>query len=126
MVGHLNVPAMNNEYNYPACINPEIIQNYLIENLGFKGLVFTDAMNMKGLTNDYPDGQAQVLALKAGVDILLMPNNTDQAMNAILRAVETGNLSEKTIREKCKKVLRWKYDMGIINPAKAKLHHLKN
>lgn len=125
MVGHLNVPAMNNEYNYPACINPEIIQNYLIENLGFKGLVFTDAMNMKGLTNDYPDGQAQVLALKAGVDILLMPNNTDQAMNAILRAVETGNLSEKTIREKCKKVLRWKYDMGIINPAKSKTPSLK-
>ena len=118
MVGHLDVPAMNKDYNYPACINPDIVQDYLIEDLGFKGLVFTDAMNMKGLTNDYPDGQAQVLALKAGVDVLLMPNNTEQAMNAILQAVEAGTLSEKTIREKCKKVLRWKYDMGISNPTK--------
>lgn len=118
MVGHLDVPAMNKDYNYPACINPDIIQDYLIEDLEFKGLVFTDAMNMKGLTNDYPDGQAQVLALKAGVDVLLMPNNTEQAMNAILQAVEAGTLSEKTIREKCKKVLRWKYDMGISNPTK--------
>lgn len=119
MIGHLNVPALNREYTYPASINPDIIQAYLIDELGFDGLVFTDAMNMKGLTNDFPDGQAQVLALKAGVDILLMPNNTNQAMDAILQAVDAGVLSEKTIREKCKKILRWKYDMGILNPTKS-------
>lgn len=116
MVAHLNVPALNEHYTYPASINPDIIQEYLINNLGFEGLVFTDAMNMKGLTNDYPDGQAQVLALKAGVDILLMPNNTDSAMNAILSAIENGELSKQLIEEKCRKVLEWKYRLGVMNP----------
>ena len=115
MIAHLNVPALNQKYNYPASINPNIINEYLIKKLNFKGLVFTDAMNMKGLTNDYPDGQAQVLALKAGVDVLLMPNDTKLAIEAILKAVEDGTLSKEFIKEKCKKVLRWKYDMGIIS-----------
>ncbi len=118
MVGHLNVPALNKDCDLISCINPNIVQDYLIGELGFEGLIFTDAMNMKGLTNDYPDGRASVLALKAGIDVLLMPNNTTEAVNAVLSAVEKGELSEKTIREKCKKVLRWKYDMGIINPIK--------
>lgn len=116
MIAHLNVPALNEHYTYPASINPDIIQGYLIDKLKFDGLVFTDAMNMKGLTNDYPDGQAQVLALKAGVDILLMPNNTDSAMNAILTAIENGELSKELIKEKCRKVLKWKYKLGVINP----------
>lgn len=120
MVAHLNVPALNKKYKYPASINPNIIKDYLINTLHFRGLVFTDAMNMKGLTNDYPDGQAQVLALKAGVDILLMPDNTTNAMNAILEAVEKGTLSKKLISDKCRKVLNWKYDMGIIAPQKTK------
>ena len=116
MIAHLNVPALNKKYTYPASINPDIIQGYLIDELKFEGLIFTDAMNMKGLTNDYPDGRAQVLALKAGVDILLMPNNTDSAMNAILSAIENGELSEKLIEEKCRKVLEWKYRLGVMNP----------
>ena len=116
MVAHLNVPALNKKYTYPASINPDIIQRYLIDKLKFEGLIFTDAMNMKGLTNDYPDGQAQVLALKAGVDILLMPNNTDSAMNAILSAIENGELSKELIDKKCRKVLEWKYRLGVMNP----------
>lgn len=116
MIAHLNVPALNKKYTYPASINPDIIQGYLIDKLKFEGLIFTDAMNMKGLTNDYPDGQAQVLALKAGVDILLMPNNTDSAMNAILSAIENGELSKELIDKKCRKVLEWKYRLGVMNP----------
>lgn len=116
MIAHLNVPALNKNHTYPASINPDIIQGYLVNELGFEGLIFTDAMNMKGLTNDYPDGEAQVLALKAGVDILLMPNNTDSAMNAILTAIENGELSKELIKEKCRKVLEWKYKLGVINP----------
>lgn len=116
MIAHLNVPALNKKHSYPASINPDIIQRYLIDKLKFEGLIFTDAMNMKGLTNDYPDGRAQVLALKAGVDILLMPNNTDSAMNAILSAIENGELSKELIDKKCKKVLEWKYRLGVMNP----------
>ena len=119
MIAHLNVPALNKNYTYPASINPAIIQGYLVDELGFEGLIFTDAMNMKGLTNDYPDGRAQVLALKAGVDILLMPNNTDSAMNAILSAIENGELSKDLIKEKCRKVLNWKYKLGVMNPKHA-------
>lgn len=114
MVGHLNVPSLSARDSLPACINPDIVSDYLVDELNFKGLVFTDAMNMKGLTNDFPDGEAQVLALLAGVDVLLMPESTDAAMNAILEAVKQGRIKEKLIKEKCRKVLRWKYDMGLI------------
>ncbi len=124
MVGHLNVPSLNKDCNLLACINPNIVQDYLIGELGFEGLIFTDAMNMKGLTNDFPDGQASVLALKAGIDILLMPNNTSEAVNAIMAAIEKGELSEKTIKEKCQKVLGWKYDLGVIKPQKEKTESL--
>lgn len=115
MVGHLQVPALTKDSLKVATINEDIIKGYLQENLGFEGLVFTDAMNMKGLTNLYADGEAEVLAILAGVDILLMPENTDKAIEAIITAIEEGRISKKLVEQKCKKILSWKYDMGLVN-----------
>lgn len=115
MVGHLQVPALTKDSLKVATINEDIIKGYLQEDLGFEGLVFTDAMNMKGLTNLYADGEAEVLAILAGVDILLMPENTDKAIEAIITAIEEGRISKKLVEQKCKKILSWKYDMGLVN-----------
>lgn len=115
MVGHLQVPALTKDSLKVATINEDIVKKYLQEDLGFGGLVFTDAMNMKGLTNLYTDGEAEVLAILAGVDILLMPENTDKAIAAIITAVEDGRIPKTLVEQKCKKILSWKYDMGLVN-----------
>lgn len=114
MAGHLQVPALSKDSLKVATINKDIITSYLQENLGFEGLVFTDAMNMKGLTNLYGEGEAEVLAILAGVDILLMPENTDKAINAIITAIEEKKIPQQLIEQKCKKILSWKYDMGLV------------
>lgn len=114
MVGHLQVPALSEDSLKVATINKDIITDYLQEDLGFEGLVFTDAMNMKGLTNLYADGEAEVLAILAGVDILLMPENTDKAIETIINAIEENKIPKQLIEQKCKKILSWKYDMGLV------------
>ncbi|MCH3924325.1 MAG: serine hydrolase [Bacteroidales bacterium] len=114
LVGHLAVPSLSKDSSLPASINEDIINKYLIDSLNFKGLVFTDAMNMKGLTNVYGNGEAEVRAVEAGIDIILMPNNTDKAINAIMVAIDSGRINESLIKAKCKKILLWKYDMGIL------------
>lgn len=114
MVGHLEVKALSDDTLKPSSINSDIINGYLKDELNFNGLVFTDAMNMKGLTSRYGKGEAEVLALLAGVDIILMADNIDNSINAIIEAVNQGRISRKLIKEKCKKVLNWKYDMGLL------------
>lgn len=113
MIGHLEVNALSQDSLKPASINKEIIKDYLIRDLDFNGLVFTDAMNMKGLTSRYGKGEAEILALEAGVDMILMPENIDTSINAIMQAIENGRISIHLIKEKCKKILQWKYDMGL-------------
>lgn len=114
MLGHLEVASLTKDTSIPASINKDIIANYLIDDLGFEGLVVTDAMNMKGLTSRYGKGEAEVMAILAGVDIILMPENIDTAINTIMRAISEGRISHKLIKERCKKILNWKYDMGLL------------
>ena len=113
MAGHLQVDALSSDTLKPASVNEDIINGYLINELGFGGLVFTDAMNMKGLTSRYGNGEAEVLSVLAGADIILMPENTEKSVAAILSAVEQGRIKKELIEEKCRKILCWKYDMGL-------------
>lgn len=106
MVGHLDVPALSKR---PASLSPEII-GILKEEYGFKGLVFTDALEMKGISN-----QANVCAqaLIAGNDMLLAPRNLKKELEGVLNAVKAGLLTEEQITEKCRKVLTFKYALGL-------------
>jgi len=113
MVGHLDVPAIGGKDALPASINKDIITNYLKKELGFNGLVITDAMNMGGIGGKYINGEAEVRALIAGVDILLMPKDEAKALSAIKQAIKDGRLTQKDIEDKCRKVLALKYDLGV-------------
>lgn len=120
MIAHLNVPALDPE-NRPASLSPLVIKKYLKGNLQFEGLCFTDAMNMKGVTQDLAPGEADVEALIAGNDILLFPADIRQAITKIKKAVSDGRISEKDIHEKCRKVLLAKHkyvlpDLRPLNP----------
>ncbi len=117
MVGHLLVPSVSDK---TASISPEI-NNLLVKELGFRGLVFTDALEMKGVS-DNPDVCAQ--AIIAGNDLLLVPSDMKNEMEGVLRAVNEGRISEDLINEKCSKVLGYKYRLGLAHPQRINLEGL--
>lgn len=105
MVGHLNVPALNTD-GLPASLSPAVVQGLLRNDMGFSGLVFTDAMAMKGVSNQY---DTSVKALLAGNDIVLGVVNQEKEFNAVKKAVEEGIISMPLLEEKVKKILSYKY-----------------
>lgn len=111
MVGHLYVPALDKSKN-PASLSPRITTDLLQKELGFSGLCFTDALAMKGATTNKKDNPC-VQALLAGNDILLAPASPFSDFEAVREAVKNGILDKKTIEEKCRKVLAYKYVAGL-------------
>lgn len=107
MVGHLEVPELGVE---PASVSPDIVKKTLKGELGFRGLVFTDALEMKGIAG-HEDVCAK--ALIAGNDLLLAPRNLKKSMAGVLEAVKKGKLTEEEITEHCRKVLTYKYALGL-------------
>ncbi len=109
MTGHLNVPALLTE-GLPASLSPGIGNGLLRDQMGFGGLTFTDAMNMKGVS-DQPD--ANVRALLAGNDILLGPANLPGAYAAVKQAAVEGILPPEMLEEKVRRILTYKYILGL-------------
>ncbi len=113
MVAHLDIPAIDNRPHRPMSLSKKAITDLLRNTMGFNGLVFTDALEMKGVSGYYKDGRAGVEALKAGNDILLLPKNVDQCIAAIQKAVANGELHLSDIYKRVKKVLMAKYMAGL-------------
>lgn len=109
MVGHLAIPAITGN-NTPASLSKEIITNLLKEELGFNGVVITDALNMKALTNEYTEEEIYINAINAGVDILLMPDFDYETIEIIMSAIDEGKIAEEEITDSVKKILELKYD----------------
>lgn len=109
MIGHLAVPNITGD-NTPASLSKKVINDWLKEELGYKGLVITDALNMGALTNDYSKKEIYVNAINAGVDLLLMPSPSKEAVRIIKEAVANGEINEKQIDESVLKILELKCD----------------
>lgn len=109
MIGHLAVPSITNN-NIPASLSKEIITNLLKEKLGFKGLVITDALNMKGVANNYTEKEIYEMSINAGVDMLLMPTNLNHTISLIKSSIEEGNITEEQIDNSVRKILTLKYE----------------
>ena len=110
MIGHLNVPAFEPNKDLPASLSYNIITKLLKEKLEFKGLIITDALDMKAVTNYYSTREACVKAFKAGNDILLMPSSVRDGISAIYDAVVKRDISEDRLNESVRKILsakRW-------------------
>ena len=112
MVAHLKVPELDGRENRATTISRPTITGLLKEEMGFRGLIITDALNMKGLSTYFEPGIVEVEAVKAGNDILLMPADVDLAISAIKRAVRQGDINEDAIDASCKKILQAKYWTG--------------
>lgn len=113
MIAHLYIPKLEETENLASTLSPKIVTGLLKNELGFKGLIVTDALDMKGVTKYYPSGEIEVRALLAGNDILLLPENVPAAIDGLIEAYETGRVSKEALEEKCKKILSYKYDLGL-------------
>jgi beta-N-acetylhexosaminidase len=113
MVAHLHIPALDKTENLPTTLSHKVVTELLQLKLKSEGLIFTDALNMKGVTKHFKDGEAEVKALQAGVDILLMPENVEKAIVAIKKAIINGDLDTFYLKEKVRKILRVKYKLGL-------------
>jgi beta-glucosidase-like glycosyl hydrolase/CubicO group peptidase (beta-lactamase class C family) len=113
MPGHLAVPAFEPDATIPATVSKNIITGLLRDEMKFKGLVVTDAMDMGGVTSLFPPGEAAVRAVEAGADILLMPPVPDAAMSGLERAVRSGRISQKRIDESVRRILLAKSKLGL-------------
>jgi beta-N-acetylhexosaminidase len=113
MVAHMNVLAYDNTPNLPSTLSPKVVQQKLIDELGFNGLIFTDALNMKGVAKYFPSGIAEVKALKAGNDVMLFSEHVDAAIKGIKDAVEKGEITEERINQSVRKILLAKYWVGL-------------
>ncbi len=107
MIGHLSVPELTSD-NTPASLSKDIITNLLKDELGFKGVVVTDALDMGALTNYYEDSEICVKALEAGVDMLLMPSDSRTCFKAVKEALNEGKLTLDRINESVEKLLTLK------------------
>ena len=109
MIGHLSLPEITNE-DTPATLSKTIVTDLLKEELNYDGLIITDGLNMKALTNVYTEEEIYIKALQAGIDILLMPTFDINTINIIKNAISDGEISEEQINESVTKILELKYE----------------
>ena len=112
MTAHLAVPALEPD-NIPATVSSKIITGVLRDELGFHGLVVTDAMDMQGLSAMFDSGEASVRAIEAGADVLLMPKRPEEAIRAVVAAVQKGRISRQRLDESVDRVLAAKLRLGL-------------
>lgn len=113
MVAHLNIPALDSTPSLPATLSPKIINGILRDSMEHEGLIFTDALNMEGISKYYGPGEANVQALLAGNDILLFPQDVEVSVMMIKSAVRGGKIKEEDLNAKVRRVLNSKYQLGL-------------
>jgi len=113
MIGHLNIPSLEDKPGHPSSLSKNIITELLQKELNFKGLVFTDALNMKAVAEFAPEGEVELSAFLAGNDMLLMPKDVIGAKSKILEAYNSGKISESRLAASVKKILMAKYKAGL-------------
>ena len=114
MIAHLNVPSLEKEKMLPSTLSKNIVENILIDELDFKGLVITDALGMKGVS-EYSKKNVDLLAFLAGNDILLMSSNISKGIKEIKKSYKKGEISEERLSKSVKKILKAKYKVGLHN-----------
>ncbi len=117
MVAHLNVPALGTQEGRPTSLSKKVVTEMLRENLQFKGLIFTDALNMRGASNYDEPGEIDLAAFRAGNDILLISEDVPKSIDKLKSAYLSGEITEDRLAHSVKKILKAKYKAG--------LHHYK-
>jgi len=115
MIAHLYMPAYEKQDSLATSLSNNVVHKLLKEKMNFKGLIVTDALDMKGVTDYHPAGTIELMALMAGNDILLLPDNLPLAIQSIAKAALENPEVTRRIEESCRKVLTYKYRVGLNN-----------
>ncbi|WP_081997709.1 glycoside hydrolase family 3 protein [Wocania ichthyoenteri] len=126
MVAHLNVPGLEQENGLPSSLSHQIVTNVLKEKLAFKGLIFTDALNMKGAANYKEPGDIDLAAFKAGNDVLLFTEDAPKAISKIMEAYNTNEITEERLSHSVKKILTAKFNAGLNHFKPIEVNNLLN
>lgn len=113
MVAHLNVPSLESREGYPSSISYNVVTNILKKELHFKGLIFTDALNMKGASNFKQPGDIDLEAFLAGNDVLLFAENVPVALEKFCQAYNDSLFDDERLEHSVKKILKYKYRVGL-------------
>jgi beta-N-acetylhexosaminidase len=116
MSAHIWLPQLEPKKDLPATLSKNVLTDLLRGELHYSGLVFTDAMSMKGVTNSFPNGEASVLAIEAGADMLVLPPDVPAAFDAIKAAVAAGRITEARIDQSVRRILRAKASLDLQDP----------
>ena len=121
MTAHLNLPSLDTSSGLPSTLSPVIIKDLLNKQLGFKGLVITDAMNMQGITKYFKKGEADAKALQAGNDVIEFVLDVEAAINETKNYIKSNKITPEELSLKCRKILALKYWSGlsVITPVKS-------
>ncbi len=115
MVAHLSVPSIDSTPKFATSLSPKAVNDLLKTELGFKGLTVTDALEMKAISNYFPNSEANVQAILAGNDMLCLPANIPETIKKIKSAIKEGRITKEDINERVIKVLTAKYRYGLAN-----------
>lgn len=115
MTAHISFPAVSSQPGLPGTLDGEVVNTILRDSLNFNGLVVSDALEMEGLAANYSPGRAAVGAIKAGVDVLLVPPDLLTAIDEIERSVHRGELDEENINKSVRRILTWKERLGLFD-----------
>lgn len=126
MVAHLYIPAYVHELNTATTLSKNLVTNLLQDSLGFKGLIFTDALNMKGVSTAYKAGLVDAKALIAGNDVLLFSGDVPIAIVEINNAIANGEITREEVDRRCLKILKAKQWAGLDNYQPVELNKLTN
>lgn len=113
MVGHLFIPVIDSNANRASSISPKIVTGLLRDEMGFKGLTFTDALEMKGVAEAFPNGGAGVESLVAGNDMLCLPGDVETVINKVKEAIAANRISWQDVEAHARNILMAKYESGL-------------
>ena len=113
MVGHITAPNITGETE-PASLSHYFVTELLRNSMGFEGVIITDSMRMEAITDSYSAGEAALLAMEAGCDIVLMPDDLEAAVTAVVEAIENGSMSESDLDSSVLRILTLKAELGLL------------
>ena len=122
--GYADSEVLTENATLPGTLSPRILDGILRRDLGFDGIVSTDALDMSGLTIYFTPGESAVRALLAGADILLKPSDPDATVSGVREAVRSGRLTERRIEESARRILAAKYDLGLVKQRLAQIENI--
>lgn len=113
MIAHLHVPSLDSRPNRPTTLSKKVVTGILREQWNYNGLIFTDALEMQGVLKFFKPGEVELEAFKAGNDVLLLPQDIDAAFSRVKKALASGEISERQLEDRVKRILRAKFRLYL-------------